>query len=500
MATIYHAAALGRITDLAALDPYKSADSEFGIDKPDDKGRTALSHAASRGKIDVVKFLISQKANVNAQDNSKRTVLWWASHSDPSVTRQERFVTVEYLLQEHADPNIPASNGSTALSKFIEHREPTVIKLLRHYGASTDHKIQRGSTTVSIEELARATKDPDVIEAVMLKPGQASSRDVVVTEIVNYLFRSIGYMNTAFGGVVRSFFGISGDIRAPLQVNKKGQQDDEDKTPHVSEISGKTTAKQFQAGMTQFIDDTGLGCFFAEDDKFLEDVAMKAVELENNVDEVLNSKKDIQDITKLALYQPVFYCDDSTSMKSGTRARDQVELVRRVARISTLLVPDGCGTGLQFINKRHTLDDNLKAEQVEEIMRSFEPRGNTKIGINLERKILNPLIYDVIDSGKKLERPILISCITDGCASGEPSTEFRDAIVRCVGYLKEKDYPPTGRLAFNQSLTRPPMLTATIAVRFQISQIGNDRGAESFLNQLRDDPLLKDVLFCTTRK
>jgi hypothetical protein len=187
-------------------------------------------------------------------------------------------------------------------------------------------------------------------------------------------------------------------------------------------------------------------------------------------------------------------------MKSGTRARDQVELVRRVARISTLLVPDGCGTGLQFINKRHTLDDNLKAEQVEEIMRSFEPRGNTKIGINLERKILNPLIYDVIDSGKKLERPILISCITDGCASGEPSTEFRDAIVRCVGYLKEKDYPPTGRLAFNQSLTRPPMLTATIAVRFQISQIGNDRGAESFLNQLRDDPLLKDVLFCTTRK
>ncbi|OTA06252.1 Ankyrin [Trichoderma parareesei] len=537
METIYDAAALGRITDLASLDPYKSADSEFGIDKPDDKGRTALSHAASRGKIDVVKFLISQKANVNAQDNRKRTVLWYAAQSDPSVTRQERFVTVEYLLQEHADPNIPASNGSTALSKFIEHREPTVIKLLRDYGASTDHKVQRGSATVSIEELARATKDPDVIEAVILKPGQTSSRDEAVTEIINYLFRSIGYMNTAFGGVVRRFFGISGDIHAPLQAvpmekqlsdsdsgidirhleedkvaappsrifgysdidapvgtagtvgfdtaaldkDNETQGDNEDKVPHVSEISKKTTAKQFQAGMTKFIDDTGLGCFFAEDDKFLEDVAMKAVELENREDEVLNSKKDIQDITKLALYQPVFYCDDSTSMKSGTRARDQVDLVRRVARISTLLVPDGCGTGLQFINKRHTLDDNLKAEQVEEIMRSVEPRGNTKIGTNLERKILNPLIYDVIDSGKKLERPVLVSCITDGCASGEPSTEFRDAIVRCVDYLREKNYPPT-------------------AVRFQISQIGNDRGAESFLNQLRDDPLLKDVLFCTTQR
>lgn len=105
---------------------------------------------------------------------------------------------------------------------------------------------------------------------------------------------------------------VQGDHRDQEdQQDKKGQQDDEDKTPHVSEISGKTTAKQFQAGMTQFIDDTGLGCFFAEDDKFLEDVAMKAVELENNVDEVLNSKKDIQDITKLALYQPVFYCGES---------------------------------------------------------------------------------------------------------------------------------------------------------------------------------------------
>ncbi|KAK1253440.1 hypothetical protein MKX07_001517 [Trichoderma sp. CBMAI-0711] len=531
METIHNAAASGRLTDLASLDPYKSDDPEFDIDKPDARGRTALSHAAFKGQIDVVKFLISQKANVNAQDNRQRTALWYASESDPSVTRQERFVTVEYLLQKHADPNIPASNGSTALSKFIEHREPTVIKLLRFHGASTDHKLERGSTTVSIEQLAKATKDPDVIEAVMLKPGQPMKRDEVVNEIVNYLFRSIGYMNTAFGGIVKRFFGISGDIRAPLQAvpmekqlsdsdsaidishpeevkvaNRiygdssidasfgsadvvdvftlaidKDQENDEDKVPHVSEFSGKTTAKQFQAGMTKFIEDTGLGYFFAKDDKFLEDVATKAVELEGREDEVLNSKKDIQDITKLALYQPVFYCDDSTSMKSGTRARDQIDLVRRVARISTLLVPDGCGTGMQFINKKHALDDSLKAEQVEEIMKSVEPRGNTKIGTNLERKILRPLLYDVIDSGKKLKRPILVSCITDGCATGEPQSEFKDAIVRCVDYLKENKYPPT-------------------AVRFQISQIGNDRGAESFLNQLRDDPLLKDVLFCTTQR
>lgn len=108
-----------------------------------------------------------------------------------------------------------------------------------------------------------------------------------------------------------------------------------------------------------------------------------------------------------------------------------------------MLVPDDCGTGLQFINKKHALGDNLKATEVEQIMESVKPNGVTMIGTNLERKILKPLVYNVINRGDKLPRPVLVSCITDGCASHENESEFRDTIVRCLDFLKAHNYPPT---------------------------------------------------------
>lgn len=80
--------------------------------------------------------------------------------------------------------------------------------------------------------------------------------------------------------------------------------------PLVSEISKHTTAEEFQASMMQFIGDTGLDHFFQEGDDILKTIASKAVELQGKEDNLLKKDKDIEDITKLALYQPVFYCGE----------------------------------------------------------------------------------------------------------------------------------------------------------------------------------------------
>jgi hypothetical protein len=77
-------------------------------------------------------------------------------------------------------------------------------------------------------------------------------------------------------------------------------------------------------------------------------------------------------------------------------------------------------------------------------MKAVEPRGNTKIGTYLEKKILKPLIYDIVKSGKTLERPIIVSCITDGCPGGESPEKFKEMILKCVRFLREQEYPPTG--------------------------------------------------------
>ncbi|KAL6835071.1 hypothetical protein V8C40DRAFT_261735 [Trichoderma camerunense] len=554
MITLHDAAAQGSLTT-DTLDHYKSASLHFNIDELDRKGRTALAYASLKGHIDVVKVLLSENANVNHINDKNRTALWYASFSHSSVTQQRRREVIEYLLHKGADPDVQAIDGTTALMKLIEHRDPGAIKLLTDMGASTTIGVKKGTNPVTIEEFAEATKDPAVIQAIKQDPLPAKNRDEIVTEIINYFFKSIGFMNHTLKGAVKTIFGIQGnmnqsfgcvpenmrsnvsntadappeqteilrnriytdsnttdslgfgDFQPQPQSQSQSQSQTQTQTPDartvalppvtddvpndvtndvtsiplVSEISEHTTAEEFQASMMQFIGDTGLDYFFKEDDDILKTIASKAVELQGKEDNLLKKGKDIEDITKLALYQPVFYCDDSGSMKQGTRQSDQIDLVRRVARISTLLVPDGFGAGLLFINDKRDMNPKLKAEEVEEIMKTTKLGGKTRIGTQLEQKILKPLIYDVIKAGGKIERPILISCITDGCASGETRTKFKEAIVSCIEFLTEHDYPEQ-------------------TVRFQISQIGNDSSAADFLQQLKEDDELTEWLYCTTQR
>ncbi|KKP07228.1 hypothetical protein THAR02_00658 [Trichoderma harzianum] len=275
--------------------------------------------------------------------------------------------------------------------------------------------------------------------------------------------------------VERGSLSLDSDVP---EVRGTYSDDMSDKTS--KEISEQMTAEEFQASMIQFISDTGLDYLFEEGDQFLETVAKKAAELQGMVDNQLKTKQ-IQDIANLALYQIVFYCDNTFSMVQGNRYIDQIEFVRRAARLSTLLVPEGYGTGLLFINDRREIDPKLNVKQLEEIMKTTTLGGKTRIGTRLEEKILKPLVYDVIKQGEKLERPILIFCIIDGCASGETRTHFKEAIINCIEFLTENNYP-------------------TQTVRFQISRIGDDSSAMDFFQELREDDELVDWLFCTSQR
>ncbi|UKZ74546.1 hypothetical protein TrVFT333_002216 [Trichoderma virens FT-333] len=131
LASLHAAAAQGTLT---SLDPYK-ASPHFSIDELDGKGRTALAYAALRGHVDVVKLLISEGANANSINDKNRTVLWYASHSHSSVTKQQRREVIEHLLHNGADPNVEAKDGTTPLMELIQHRDPIAIKLITRASA-----------------------------------------------------------------------------------------------------------------------------------------------------------------------------------------------------------------------------------------------------------------------------------------------------------------------------------------------------------------------------
>jgi hypothetical protein len=140
--------------------------------------------------------------------------------------------------------------------------------------------------------------------------------------------------------------------------------------------------------------------------------------------------------------------DDSGSMQKDNRVVAQRELVRRITEICTILVPADRGIELRFINADRPVLSKLRADHVKAIMAEVSPDGWTEIGLNLKKKILQPLIYDKIDKREKFERPMLISIITDGSPGGEPgrSNEREDtlkqAILECGDKLRNSGYEP----------------------------------------------------------
>jgi hypothetical protein len=131
-------------------------------------------------------------------------------------------------------------------------------------------------------------------------------------------------------------------------------------------------------------------------------------------------------------------------METGNRWSAQAEVVKRMTSIITRCDPDKKGVGLSFINHSGPPFYRLNEDQVERQMAAFPPRGQTQIGTNLERKVLKPFIYDLLDSGERLERPYLVFITTDGAPTQEAEETLKYAITQCSKRMQEKGYGPEG--------------------------------------------------------
>jgi len=222
--------------------------------------------------------------------------------------------------------------------------------------------------------------------------------------------------------------------------------------------------------------------FFSPNDPFLQTLAVKANALKDDPTTDLGNPENIKRLTQVSLYRPVIYCDDSGSMKKENRYESQVELVSRIVRIATLLLPkDDADVDLRFIN--NSFSSRLPADKMKEAMKKVEPRGGTNIGTSLREKILKPFVYDVISKATAaapipFSRPLLVCVITDGSPGPETPNVFRDEIVECKKKLEAKGYDPT-------------------SVMFCINQIGTSEDATEFLEGLRQEKDIENVIYCT---
>jgi uncharacterized protein YegL len=248
----------------------------------------------------------------------------------------------------------------------------------------------------------------------------------------------------------------------------------------LEEVEPKTI-EEFQTYLNTEVKQGKFGKFFSPNDPFLATLAEKAYALKEDPTTDLGKPENIRRLTQLSLYHPVIYCDDSNSMTLENRYGYLIELVTRIARIATRIVPDDmAGVDLRFIN--NNLTSTLRANEILQVMRGIKTSPGTNIGTNLRKRILKPLVYDIIDRprifSKPFKRPLLVCIITDGCPRPESPNILRDEIITCKKKLEAKGYDPT-------------------SVMFCINQVGTDQSAERFLDALRNEKEIEEVIYCT---
>lgn len=180
------------------------------------------------------------------------------------------------------------------------------------------------------------------------------------------------------------------------------------------------------------------------------------------------------DLSALALYDVVIYADDSGSMESGDgeRIEDLKLIVAKVAEVATLFDDDGIE--VRFINTNVQGNHVKTAEDASRLLRSLEYRYDTKIGTQLEAKILRPMAYS-----KRLAKPLLIITVTDGEPSDNPRDKIFTVIHECVQQMSRAGYGPH-------------------AVAFQFAQVGRDQEAQEFLSTLDRHPQIGKMIDCTS--
>ena len=223
---------------------------------------------------------------------------------------------------------------------------------------------------------------------------------------------------------------------------------------------------------------TGFEKFYRRDGSFVNTLAKKAADLRKDKKTVLSKPENVSRLVELALYHPVFYCDNSTSMSLASRFQTQKDLVIRMADIATKIAPDGYSVDLQFINDKHATRRISSKDDLLGVLENTGLRDSTRIGTVLNRRILKPLVYNKLKSKSGLSRPLLVCIITDGCPTAEPVDTLSKKIAECKKKLTKKGY-------------RPP------SVMFCISQIGDDSKATDFLHDLERKDDIRDVLHRT---
>jgi hypothetical protein len=191
----------------------------------------------------------------------------------------------------------------------------------------------------------------------------------------------------------------------------------------------------------------------------------------------------VYDFAPLALYDVVFYCDDSASMafeERGSRIDDLKLITSRVSEIVSRFDDDGIN--VCFMNSSQVGDGVKTAAQVLGLIQNVSFSGSTPLGTNFKTKVVDRYVLKRKAFGMgdlALQKPVLAIIITDGEPVNEPRQTIVDVLIRT-----------------KQSLASTKFGSKALAV--EIAQVGRDQKAQDFLAWVDNHPDIADVVDCTS--
>ncbi|KAF4574830.1 hypothetical protein AB1N83_004326 [Pleurotus pulmonarius] len=445
------------------LDRYLSSNPNILTQQEPTSGLTPLAIAVVGGLPEEVELLLKRGAKPDGLSRNGETPLLLAAWK----TTNERPRIIQLLLSKiragdpSIDATISAAENNTPLMYAIKNKDLESIRLLRTARASLTIKNDEG---FNAKEVAEYLDDKAVLRA--LNPdNEKAGLAKLAAVVLSFLLYIVAWVNAALGGVIRRVFGLNPALDQNTDQSVNGP--------------ARPSKEEFVKNVDKFVKDNPvLERFFKDKKDFIQDLAQKAADFKEDTEG--GDEDDLQKMIKVTLHQQVIYCDDSTSMKREDRWENQKKLIKRITKITTQILPDKEGVALYFINRDIGNASNLTSDKIAEIMdpMPWQPGGNTEIGTYLRSRILEPLVYSKIRS-KALERPLLISVITDGMPEPEDKSELVKAIIECGNALQAADYPRE-------------------SVKFMIGQIGSATASTKFLDSLRNNTEIASVVFVTS--
>ena len=130
-------------------------------------GEQALLHAAWKGKLDAVRWLVEHGARLNRDGKA-----WSALHYAAFAGHRE---VVAYLLERGADTNALSTNGSTPLMMAAREAQQEIAQTLLAAGARTDIVNEHGENAVQWAMRNNNLKIAKMIDSAALSQNVAAS-------------------------------------------------------------------------------------------------------------------------------------------------------------------------------------------------------------------------------------------------------------------------------------------------------------------------------------